>query len=225
VFAGLTRAARRPSMPAYPQETTEMKKTVLTACAVAATALLTACAGMHGGGGGWQTLIDGGKGMENFTTVGSANWRVEGDAIVADGRTDPKDNLIFLATKQTYKDFQLRVEFWVSDDANSGIYMRCNDVRPMTDRTCHEANIFDRRPDPLYATGSIVHLVKAPTPVPKAGGRWNTMEVTAKGTRMEVVLNGVKTAETNEARDAGGIVGLQYAGGTVKFRKLQIRPL
>jgi len=39
------------------------------------------------------------------------------------------------------------------------------------------------------------------------------------------VLNGVKTAETNQARDMAGVIGLQYAGGVVRFRKLEIKPL
>lgn len=173
---------------------------------------------------GWQTLIDGGRGMENFTNMGGANWRAEADAIVADKRPGT-DGMYYLATKAPYKDFRLHVEFWVSDDANSGLYLRCSDVRPMTDRTCHEANIFDRRPDPSYATGAIVWLVKAPTPVPRTGGQWNSMDVTAQGKHMKVVLNGVTTAETDEARDTAGVIGLQYAGGTVKFRKVQVKPL
>jgi hypothetical protein len=70
-----------------------------------------------------------------------------------------------------------------------------------------------------------VWLAKAPTPVPKTGGQWNTMDVTARGQHMEVMLNGVKTAVTDEARDVDGVIGLQYAGGTVKFRKVQIRRL
>jgi hypothetical protein len=193
------------------------------ALALAAAALLTACAQL-GLEPGWQTLIDGGKGMDNFVSLGGANWRAEPDAIVADRRPDALGTH-YLTTKQSYKDFQLRAEFWVSEDANSGIYMRCSDVRPMTDRTCHEANIFDKRPDPSYATGAIVWLVNAPTPVPKTGGQWNTMEVTARGGQMTVVLNGVKTAETTQARDVPGVIGLQYAGGVVKYRKLQIKPL
>ena len=195
----------------------------LSAVAVAALSLLVGCAQMSATQG-WQTLIDGGRGMDNFVLVGGANWRAEADGIVADRRPDALGTH-YLTTKQSFKDFQLRAEFWVSEDANSGIYIRCSDVRPMTDRTCHEANIFDRRPDPTYATGAIVWLVNAPTPVPKAGGRWNTMEVTARGTQMTVVLNGVKTAETNQARDSAGAIGLQYAGGVVKFRKLEIRPI
>lgn len=199
---------------------TTMRHAVL---ALAAGAALAGCTAMRGGEG-WQTLIDGGRGLDNFDRMGTANWRAEPDALVADSRTGTEPTN-YLATKTAYKDFQLRVEFWVSDDANSGVYVRCSDVRPMTDRTCHEANIFDKRPDPLYATGAIVHLVKAPTPVPRTGGQWNTMEITARGRQMKVVLNGTTTAETTEARDNAGVIGLQYAGGTVKFRKLQIRAL
>jgi hypothetical protein len=143
---------------------------------------------------------------------------------VADRRTGT-DGTNYLTTKSVYKDFEIHAEFWVSDDANTGIYMRCTELRPMTDRSCHEANIFDKRPDPSFATGAIVWLAKAPTPVPRTGGQWNTMDITAKGTNITVTLNGVKTAETHEARDAAGVIGLQYAGGVVRFRKLQIRPI
>ena len=198
-------------------------KRITLAMTLAAGLLLAACAQLSPGQG-WQTLIEGGTGMDNFVSLGGANWRAEADGIVADRRPDTLGTH-YLTTKQAYKDFQLRAEFWVSEDANSGIYVRCSEVRPMTDRTCHEANIFDKRPDPSYATGAIVWLVNAPVPVPQTGGRWNTMEVTARGSQMTVVLNGVKTAETSQARDVPGVIGLQYAGGVVKFRKLQIRPL
>jgi len=200
-----------------------MRTTSKTALAIAAAIGLAACSTLPGAND-WETLIDGPRGMENFTNMGGANWRAEGDAIVADRRPG-NEPTYYLATKKTYQDFQVHAEFWVSDDANSGLYLRCNDTRPMTDRTCHEANIFDKRPDPSYATGAIVWLVKAPVPVPRTGGQWNTMDVTAKGSHMEVVLNGVKTAVTDEARVVDGVIGLQYAGGTVKFRKLQIRRL
>ncbi|MBG9390290.1 3-keto-disaccharide hydrolase [Caenimonas aquaedulcis] len=198
--------------------------TFKSAAAIAVgVAALAGCASMQSMAG-WETLIDGAQGMQNFTNMGGANWRAEGDAIVADKRPG-NEPTYYLATNKSYKDFQVRAEFWVSEDANSGLYLRCSEVRPMTDRTCHEANIFDKRPDPSFATGAIVWLVKAPVPVPRTGGQWNVMEVTAKGTHMTVTLNGVKTAETNEARDNAGVIGLQYAGGVVKFRKLQVRSI
>jgi hypothetical protein len=116
------------------------------------------------------------------------------------------------------------VEFWVSDDANSGIYMRCSDLNNVTDKTCYEANIFDQRPDPSYGTGAIVHLAKIAN-MPKAGGKWNTYEITAKGPQLTVVLNGVRTAQANDSKFASGPIGLQWGRGVVKFRKVQIRPL
>jgi hypothetical protein len=198
-------------------------KRAASAIAIAATLALGGCAWVQSATG-WQTLIDGGRGMENFVNLGGANWRAEADAIVADRRPGT-DGTQYLTTKATYRNFQVHAEFWVSEDANSGIYMRCTEVRPMTDRSCHEANIFDKRADPAYATGAIVWLVKAPTPVPKTGGQWNTMDITVQGKRMTVMLNGVKTAETDEAREVDGVIGLQYAGGVVKFRKFQVKPL
>ena len=58
--------------------------------------------------GGWTTLIDGEKGLQNFYWIGDGNWRAEGGAIVADEATDNS----YLVTKKAFKDFQLRAEFW-----------------------------------------------------------------------------------------------------------------
>ena len=170
----------------------------------------------------WVTLIDGGTGLDNWIRVGDANWRVVDGAIQADMKTDKANS--FLVTKNSYTDFRIRAEFWVSDDANTGIYMRCADIKNLTDRTCYEANVFDQRPDPTYGTGAIVHLSPV-SPMPKAGGKWNTYDVTVKGTRLIVTLNGVVTADIQDSKLASGPIALQYAAGVVKFRKVQITPL
>ncbi len=171
--------------------------------------------------GGWVTLLDGSS-LKGWYTVGKANWRIEGGAVVADRKTG-KDNG-FVVTDGIYKDFELKVEFWASDDANSGVYMRCGNPEVLTDRICYEANIFDQRPDPSYGTGSLVHIAKV-APMPKAGGKWNTYDISVKGTHIVLVLNGVKTVEVNHSLLKDGRIGLQYAAGVIKFRKVQIRPL
>ncbi|HLB13576.1 MAG TPA: DUF1080 domain-containing protein [Burkholderiales bacterium] len=169
---------------------------------------------------GWVTLLDGPKGMDNWTRVGDANWRVVDGVVQADTGKGGS----FLVSKNVYKDFMIRVEFWASDDANSGIYMRCADPNKLTDKSCYEANIFDQRPDPTYGTGAIVHLA-AVKPMPKAGGKWNTYEITAKGAQLTVVLNGVRTVELKDSQFASGPIALQWGKGVVKFRKVQIKPL
>ena len=173
-------------------------------------------------GANWVTLLDGTTGLDNWIRVGDANWRVVDGTIQADQKTDKANS--FLVTKNSYTDFRIRAEFWVSDDANSGIYMRCADIKNLTDRTCYEANIFDQRPDPTFGTGSIVHLSPV-SPMPKAGGKWNTYDVTVKGSRVTVRLNGVVTADVQDSKLTSGPIALQYAAGVVKFRKVQITPL
>jgi hypothetical protein len=93
-------------------------------------------------GEGWITLLDE-KNMGDWDQVGETNWRMEDGAVVADKRTSKET--AHLVSKQSYKDFMLHVEFWASEDANSGIYLRCQDPKTITDRNCYEANIFDQR--------------------------------------------------------------------------------
>lgn len=191
------------------------------AASVAAGLLaLGACAPMSAGPG-WQDLFDGGS-LAGWNAVGDGNWRVEGGAIVADGKTG-KDNG-FLVSRQSYKDFEVRAEFWSSPDANSGIFVRCADPANITDENCYEANIFDTRPEPKYGTGAIVKVAEV-NPMPKTNGGWNTYLVTARGNELTLVLNGVQTAKVVDSKLASGPVALQYAAGIVKFRKVQIRPL
>lgn len=173
-------------------------------------------------GPGWTQLFDGKTIGSDWDRTGDANWRVEDGAIVADKRTGQA--VAYLITKAKYKDFQVHIEFWASDDANSGIMMRCQDPATPTDRTCYEANIFDQRPDPTYGTGGIVYFAEV-SPMPKAGGKWNTYEITAKGRQITVVLNGQKTAEVHNGLLVEGHLGLQYGQGVIKFRKVAIRPL
>jgi hypothetical protein len=172
-------------------------------------------------GPGWITLLDG-KTMGDWDRVGESNWRLEGGAVVADKRTGK--GAAFLVSKTSYKDFMLHVEFWPSDDANSGIFMRCANPKVITDRSCYEANIFDQRKDPSYGTGGIVHHAEV-NPMPKAGGKWNTYEITAKGRQITVVLNGKKTSELHNGLFVEGPIALQHGAGVIKFRKVAVRPL
>ena len=190
--------------------------------AVAAFAAVQFSPGASGQTGeGWITLLDS-KNMGEWDKVGESNWRLEDGAVVADkvGSTGAGH----LVSKNSYKDFQVHVEFWASDDANSGIYLRCQDRAKITDKSCYEANIFDQRKDPTYGTGGIVHFAEV-NPMPKAGGKWNTYEITAKGRLITVMLNGQKTVELHNGLFVEGPITLQHGSGVMKFRKVAIKPL
>jgi hypothetical protein len=175
---------------------------------------------------GWTTLIDGSAGLENFNPVGDANWRAESGAIVAD-----KGKGGHLVSKNSYKDFQIRAEFWADHTTNSGVFLRITNPNKITATDAYEVNIYDQRPEPEYGTGAIVNFAKV-APMPKAGGKWNTYEITAKGSQLTVVLNGVQTVSVQDGKMAQGPFSLQFGngpndapGGAIKWRKVQIRSL
>jgi len=166
----------------------------------------------------WENLLDG-TNLNSWTSIGNANWRLY------DGNVQAELGNGFLVSNKSYQDFQIQAEFWVDEEANSGIFIRVSDPKTITAVNAYEVNIFDKRPDPTYGTGSIVNVAKV-EPMPKAGGHWNTFDITAKGNHYVVYFNGVKTVDvTNNNLLKAGPIALQYAGGVVKFKKLQIRPI
>ncbi|HEY1303695.1 MAG TPA: DUF1080 domain-containing protein [Vicinamibacterales bacterium] len=169
------------------------------------------------GQGQWTTLLDG-KSLKGWDVVGNANWSV------AEGAVQASMGNGFLVSPMAYGDFEVTAEFWVTDDANSGIFIRCSDPKMITAMNAYEVNIYDKRPDQSYRTGAIVDVAK-PSSVINTGGKWNTMTVTAKGAKMTVTLNGMKTVDVENSLHARGPIALQYGAGTVKFRSVKIRTL
>lgn len=166
----------------------------------------------------WITLIDGASGLENWNRIGDANWKAEDGAIQASSGTG------YLVSKRSFRDFRVRAEFWSSDDANSGIFLRVTKPDEITPTSSYEVNIFDRRPDPSYGTGAIVGYAKV-NPGIKAGGRWNTYDITARGSRIVVILNGKRTVDVEDRSFGRGPLALQAAGGVIKWRRLEVLPL
>jgi hypothetical protein len=164
----------------------------------------------------WTTLFDGWS-LDQFNEIGSADWTLAARVVEA------RQGNGYLVTKESYGDFDLRVEFWATDDANSGIFIRCANPRDITAASCYEVNIFDKRPDQTYRTGAIVNVAK-PSAVVDTGGKWNTMEITARGPRMTVAVNGQMLVDAQDSAHARGPIALQYGAGTVRFRKVEIRP-
>lgn len=198
----------------------------------AATAVLLAFAFAAGGctymaSEGWVKLIDGQKGLENFNRIGDANWRGELGYIVADQGKGGH-----LVSKKSYKDFILRAEFWADHTTNSGIFIRASDSKKVGSANSYEVNIFDQRPGPEYATGAIVGVAMVPPGRYKAGGQWNTYEITAIGPEITVKLNGVVTVSTRDSKFKEGPFTLQYGegakgtrGGTIRWRLVEIKEL
>lgn len=166
-------------------------------------------------GGEWLTVFDG-SGLDAWTLVGDANWQLADGAVQADSGTG------FLLTKVPYADFDLDLEFFVSPDANSGVFVRCSNPAEIGAATCYEVNIFDQRPDPAYRTGAIVGVAQ-PKVMLETGDRWNRYEISAHGQRLVVKLNGETTVDTTDDKLIQGPIALQYGAGRVMFRNVRVR--
>ncbi len=178
---------------------------------------------------GWRTLFDGSS-LDGWEAIGDANW------VLSDGAVQADDGSGFLVSEASYGDFELTVEFWVDPPSNSGIFIRCGEWRRRwqacigpagtRDDTSYEVNVFDTRADQTYRTGAIVNVAPAMETV-NAGGRWNTFEITARGPRLTVVLNGTLMVDTENGQYAEGPIALQKGEepGTVRFRSVRLRPL
>jgi hypothetical protein len=175
----------------------------------------------HSADSEWVTLIDGIEGLDNFELLGDANWSAKMSAIQATEGSGAS----FLVSRENYGDFSLRVEFWASDDANSGIFLRCQEPSNINDRNCYEANIFDQRPDPSYGTGGIVHIAPVAEPRPTAGDKWNIYKMTLRGDHLVVELNGKKTVDVRDSQFGSGPFALQWGRGALRFRKVEIMEL
>jgi hypothetical protein len=193
---------------------------VIRTTTVAALAGLAAaaCATMPAADDGWVDLLA--NGLDGLEVVGDANWTfADGVAQATTGTAGS-----FLVSPDNYADFELSVEFYVSEEHNSGVFFRCDTVSNITDMTCYEANIFDNRPDQSGRTGGVPNYLP-PSEIVNAGGQWNTYRITAEGDHIVIELNGVTTVDGHDGTHTYGPIALQWGAGTVMFRNVRVRPI
>ena len=92
------------------------RSSILAAAILAGTATFQFATMASGESGGWVTLLDDSN-KGDWSEVGRANWTMKDGALTAD-KLDGKD-LSYLVSKNSYKDFQIRAEFWTDEEANS----------------------------------------------------------------------------------------------------------
>lgn len=196
---------------------------------------------------GWKLLFDGRttSGWRGYQKkVAPAGWTVEAGALtrVADGGD--------LITVRQYRDFELTLEWQISEGGNSGIMYRVTEGPEASYQTGPEMQVLDdaRHPDGrdrLTSAGSAYGLYAAPAGVVKPAGEWNRARILVRGHHIEHWLNGQKVVEYElEGRDwerkvaaskfkqwpgygraPKGYIALQDHGDRVAYRDIKIREL
>lgn len=168
---------------------------------------------------GWTLLFDG-KSTSGWTARGDSMWAAQECEL----RTQTGSSGGFLATTNEFSDFQLRAEFWIDDKANSGVFLRSPASGDITSLTAYEVNIFDTHPK--WPTGSISEVART-TALQKTVGHWNSIDITAEGDHLIVVVNGERTVDARDAKHARGVIALQHlkGEGEVRFRNIKLKQL
>ena len=148
-------------------------------------------------------------------------WRAENGELVNTGRGAN------IRTAAEFDDFQLKLEFNVSPDSNSGVYLRGR----------YEIQIEDAKlaSPPLLSTGSIYGFLAPSVNAQRPAGEWQTLDAMIAGRQVTVKLNGQTVIDrqdipgpTGGALDAnesrGGPIYLQGDHGAIRFRNIVLTP-
>jgi hypothetical protein len=180
------------------------------------------------------------------TKEGKENKAGKGYQVTEEGilYCTPKDggNLF---TEKEYADFTLRFEFKLVENANNGVAIRA----PLEGDAAYvgmEIQVLDDdgpsykgKLRPTQYHGSIYDVVPAKRGHLKPTGEWNTEEITAKGPRVTIKLNGetIVDADLNNINDPNvlkkhpglkrekGHIGFLGHGTRVEFRNIRIKEL
>ena len=202
------------------------------------------------GAGGWVTLFDGAttKGWRGFgARAVPAGWSVADGALAFTPGVGGGD----IVTEEQFDDFELELEWRISEGGNSGIFFRVEEGgHDAVWRTGPEMQVLDnaRHRDgrsPLTSAGSNYALHAPARDVTRPVGEWNRVRLVVRGAHVEHWLNGEKLFEyelwspewealvadskfasmPGYGRSRRGHLALQDHGDRVWYRGIRVRAL
>jgi hypothetical protein len=182
---------------------------------------------------------------EDLLLTGLIGWQQIGGE---DGAWRFRDGILYtegaggnwLSTGRQYDDFDLTLEFRLSEGANSGLFLRApHEGDPAY--TGMEIQILDDYADRLGSlrgdqyTASIYDVQAVSERASRPAGQWQKMRIVCRGPRVKVILNGRKVIDVDVTdfshksdthpglERRRGYIGLQDHGSFVEFRRIKIR--
>lgn len=171
-----------------------------------------------------------GKDLTGWKIYGTEKWYVDNGLLICE--SGPDQEYGYLATDDSYKDFDLTVEFKQEANGNSGVFFRSSIEG--TKITGWQAEVAP----PGHNTGGIYEsygrewLIKPDPEKDKVlkMGDWNTMRIRVVGDHVTTWLNGEEMIDLTDEKigKAVGSIALQiHSGGGIKvaWRNLRITVL
>jgi len=170
---------------------------------------------------GWQAK-QGKAETEEEKAKWQEHWKAEAGIIKFDGQGPT------LWTSEKFKDFVLLVDWRFAKPGDSGVYLRGRGKSQVNIwcRDMGSGEVWGYRTD----NNQPEEVRKACTPLKnmdKPVGEWNTFEITMKGDRLTVELNGEVVIDNAQLPDvpAEGEIALQRHGSPIEFRNIYIKQL
>ena len=187
---------------------------------------------------GYQSLFNG-KDLSGWEGAGAAAekcWKVEDGILLCTGQKGP-----WLRSAEEYGNFDLRFEYQVSADGNSGVFVRvpANGNHHRASESAppagFEVQVLDdsapkhQKLKPYQYTASVYDIAPAQQHVCKPVGEWNTMSINCQDQHIVITHNGIVVVDAAEEhfpllklRQIKGYLGLQNHSTLVKFRNLRV---
>jgi len=180
---------------------------------------------------GFEPLFDG-ESLMGFVVMGrESGFSVRDGAIVSEGGQGG----LWLRTPRTYADFVLRLEWRITKNGNSGVFVRAAEaLEPWI--TGHEIQISNEPRGDLHCTGSLYGTVAAHPRPDEAEEKWHEIEILCDGPRITVAVDGTTTVDVAQddvpaiaSKPRSGFIGLQDShagpGSLVAFRNVRVKEL
>ena len=179
-----------------------------------------------------QTLFDGHT-LKGWVIEHGGEWTIEDHVLIGrhgtNWTTNPEKSGSWLRTEKQYSDFILELDFAISSNSNSGIFLRSSTEKNPA-FTGYEMQItadHGRTPS-KHSGGGLYDVVAATKNVSKPAGEWNHVRITVHGMHIHIEMNGEPILDYHDAnRSERGYIGLQNhdARSVVKFKNSEITPL
>jgi hypothetical protein len=186
--------------------------------------------GKKAAGQGSPIPLFNGKDLDGWVEYGREKWYVETDELVCESGQYREYG--YLGTEQTFKDFDLSLEFKQESNGNSGVFFRSSiegvkitgwqaEVAPPGK---HTGGIYES-----YGRGWLIQPTAALDHVLREN-EWNTLRIRCTGDEVTTWLNGIRmiTLKDEKIGQAEGQIALQiHDGGGIKvrWRNIVITPL
>jgi hypothetical protein len=177
---------------------------------------------------GWSSLFDG-KSFRGWISPSGddapPSWRIVDGALATVPRSAGAP-VISLRTREEFINFDLRFEWMVKENANSGCIYRLFTLADGVEYQIADDNgDTGAKVDPRQRSGALYGVTPVESSAARPIGEWNDSRIRVTPERIEHWLNGVKTAEYPVDVPLPSPIVLQYHFTEVKFRNLRIRRL